>query len=82
MIGTHNEESIKSIIKQIDDIGFKNQINLKTADVSRVLAVSNSTLEKWRKEGIGIDYNQVGGRIFYTKQAIAEWLIKTKIKTL
>ena len=53
------EEALQKIIKEIDDLGYKKQINLKTSDVSRILGVSNSTIEKWRKEGIGIDYNQV-----------------------
>ncbi len=77
----NREESIQSFIKEINELGYKKQMNLKTADVSRILGVSNSTFEKWRKEGIGIDYNQVGKRIFYSKQAISEWLLRTRIKT-
>lgn len=75
------EEALQKIIKEIDDLGYKKQINLKTSDVSRILGVSNSTIEKWRKEGIGIDYNQVGGRIFYSKYSMAEWLLRTRVKT-
>ncbi len=75
------EEALQKIIKEIDDLGYKKQINLKTSDVSRILGVSNSTIEKWRKEGIGIDYNQVGGRIFYSKHSMAEWLLRTRVKT-
>lgn len=75
------EKALEKIIKEINDNGYEKQMNLKTSEVSRLLGVSNSTLEKWRKEGIGINYNQVGGRVFYTKQSIAEWILKSQIRT-
>jgi predicted site-specific integrase-resolvase len=75
------EKALEKIIKEINDNGYEKQMNLKTSEVSRLLGVSNSTLEKWRKEGIGINYNQVGGRVFYTKQSIAEWILRSQIRT-
>lgn len=77
-----NEDIIQSYIKQIDEIGFRNQINLSTSDAARLIGVSNSTLERWRVEKVGIEFNKVGRRIFYSKQAIAEWLLKTRINTI
>ena len=75
------EEALQKIIKEIDDLGYKKQINLKTSDVSRILGVSNSTIEKWRKEGIGIDYIMVDGRVMYPIKAIARFQVLRQIKT-
>ena len=33
------EEALQKIIKEIDDLGYKKQIKLKTSDVSRILRV-------------------------------------------
>ena len=49
--------------------------------MAEVINVSASTLSAWRKQGIGIDYIQVAGRVLYPKIAIAEFQAKRKVKT-
>ena len=74
-------EKIIEDINQIDDGKYKNQIVLNQLQVSKIIGVSSSTLEKWRNEGIGIEWKKVGGRILYPKISIAQWLLQT-IKTI
>jgi hypothetical protein len=74
-------EKIIEDINQIDNGRYKNQIVLNQLQVSKIIGVSSSSLEKWRKEGIGIEWKKVGGRILYPKISIAKWLLQT-IKTI
>lgn len=80
--------SISHIIDEINKTNtkFKQLIALNQKQAADVLGVSSSTLESWRKNGIGPTYKQVvngssgKGRILYSKTALAEWLANT-IKT-
>lgn len=74
--------SISHVIDEINriDPNYKNLLILNQNQTSKVIGVSPSTLEKWRKEGIGIEFKKVGGRILYPKTKIAEFIIDT-IKT-
>lgn len=74
-------EKVIADINQIDNGKYKNQIVLNQSQVSNIIGVSSSTLEKWRNEGIGIEWKKVGGRVLYPKISIAEWLLQT-IKTV
>ena len=64
---------------------FKGLICLNQKQVSQILGVSSSTLENWRKVGLGIEYVKVDngrkGRVMYSKTAILDFLNKT-IKTV
>lgn len=42
---------------------------------------SPSSVETWRKQGIGVDYIEIGKRILYPKLKIAEFQAKRKVKT-
>lgn len=69
-------------IKIIDEINpsFKKKIGLNQKQVAELLGCSSSTLEARRREGKGIEWIQMGGRIIYPKIKIAEYLANT-IKT-
>ena len=74
-------EKVIADINQIDNGEYKNKIVLNQSQVSNIIGVSSSTLEKWRNEGIGIEWKKVGGRVLYPKISIAQWLLQT-IKTV
>lgn len=72
--------SITQIIEEINKINpkFKSLLALNQKQTADALGVSSSTLEAWRREGLGPQYkknnNGKKARILYPKQAIAEWL--------
>ena len=66
-------EEIKKYMEQIDNLGFSKILNLNSKQTASILGVSSSSIEAWRKQGIGIDYIEVGGRILYPKLKIAEF---------
>lgn len=75
------EERIKEIIEDINSLGYKDKINLNSSEVAKVLGVSPSSIDNYRKQGIAIDYIELGGRYIYPKRAIAEFLARNIIKT-
>lgn len=75
------KEEIEMYIKQIDDLGFAKVLNLNSKQTAGLLGVSASTIENWRKQGLGIDYVEVGGRILYPKLKIAEFQANRKVIT-
>ena len=73
----------------IDDLNkinpsYKNKLCLNQKQTAELLNVSDSTLENWRKAGIGPCYKKIEngkkGRVLYPKSAIIDWLNNT-IKT-
>lgn len=74
-------EEIKEYLEQIDKLGFEKILNLNSKQTAGILGVSASTIEAWRKQGIGIEYLEVGGRILYPKLAIAQFQANRKIRT-
>ncbi len=74
-------EEIKKYMEQIDNLGFSKILNLNSKQTASILGVSASSIESWRKQGIGIDYIEVGGRILYPKLKIAEFQVNRKVKT-
>ena len=66
-------EEIKQYMEQINNLGFEKILNLNSKQTASILGVSSSSIEAWRKQGIGIDYIEVGGRILYPKLKIAEF---------
>ncbi|MCT7566041.1 helix-turn-helix domain-containing protein [Aliarcobacter butzleri] len=75
------KDEIATYMAQINDLGFAKVLNLNSKQVSQLLGVSASTVENWRKQGIGIEYVEVGGRIFYPKLKIAEFMTNKKVQT-
>ncbi|MCG3667509.1 helix-turn-helix domain-containing protein [Aliarcobacter butzleri] len=75
------QDEINMYIEQIDKLGFEKKLNLNSKQTAEILGVSPSSVEAWRKQGIGVDYIEVGGRILYPKLKIAEFQVMRKIKT-
>ncbi len=79
--------SITHIIEEINKIDekFKKLIALNQRQAADAIGVSSSTMESWRKEGLGPNYIKMNtgkrGRVLYPKTAIAEWLVSHSIKT-
>ena len=69
------EEEIEKYEKEIKALGLTKGLNLNSKQTAQVIGVSPSTIEKWRKDGIGIDYIMVGGRVMYPIKAIARFQI-------
>ncbi len=49
--------------------------------VCRYLNKSQSTLYRWRIQGTGPQYYQIGGMVYYLKNDIDDWLNKTVTKS-
>ena len=77
----NNNEEIKEYMQQINNLGFEKILNLNSKQTAGILGVSASTVEAWRKQGIGIEYIEVGGRILYPKLKIAEFQANRKKST-
>ena len=75
-------EEINQYMQQINNLGFEKILNLNSKQTAGILGVSASSIETWRKQGIGIDYIEIGGRILYPKLEIAKFQVTRKIKTL
>ena len=79
-------ENIKLLIEMFNENypELRKKTTLNQAQASRFIGCGENTIKNYRDEGIGPRYTQVGkesSRVFYTKLAIAEWLIDKEIKT-
>ncbi|MDN5047579.1 DNA-binding protein [Aliarcobacter butzleri] len=63
---------------------YKGLLCLNQKQTAEIIGVSSSTLDNWRKIGLGPDYKKIDsgkkGRVLYPKNAIIEWLSNT-VKT-
>lgn len=75
------QDDITTYLNQINQMGFEKILNLNSKQTAQIIGVSASTIEAWRKQGIGIDFIEVGGRILYPKLKIAEFQANRKRKT-
>ena len=75
------EEEIEKYEKEIKALGLTKGLNLNSKQTAQVIGVSPSTIEKWRREKIGIDHIMVGGRCFYSIRAISKFMVLSQIKT-
>jgi transcriptional regulator with XRE-family HTH domain len=75
------EEEIGKYENEIKALGLTKGLNLNSKQTAQVIGVSASTIEKWRKEGISIDYIIAGGRVMYPIRAIARFQVLSQIKT-
>lgn len=76
------EEEINQTIKDINSLGFEKKMNLNAKEVATILGVSPSSIENWRKQGIGFNHIQIGGRYLFPKRALAEYIVLKTIKTI
>lgn len=72
----------------IQQIVGKGKGALSTSDVAKLLGVSCSTIDAWRKQGVGISYLKPNlkvegdkSRILYSVLEISKWIVKNSIKT-
>lgn len=75
------EDEIEKYEKQIQALGLTKGLNLNSKQTAQVIGVSPSTIEKWRKDGIGIDHIVVLGRVMYPVRAISKFMVLSQIKT-
>ncbi len=75
------EEENKKKEKEIKALGLTKGLNLNSKQTAQVIGVSASTIEKWRREGIGIDHIISGKRVMYAIRSIARWQVLSQIKT-
>lgn len=48
---------------------------LPEPELADEMSRSRRTLQRWRDEGVGPAYIQIGKQIFYRRAAIREWLL-------
>ncbi len=75
-------ETIEKVIEDINLSGFAKKINLNSCETAKVLGISLSGLEGMRRRAEGPSYVSIGKRIFYTKRAIASYIVLSQVKTL
>ena len=76
------DEEINKFLEEINKMGFKDKMNLNSSETARIIGVSPSSIENWRKCGLGITYIEVVGRIVYPKRYIAEFLALRQVKIM
>lgn len=70
-------------IEELDNVrpDLKGCICLSQKQTAEIIGVSLSTLDNWRKIGLGPQYKKIDsgkkGRVLYPKTAIIEWLSNT-----
>jgi hypothetical protein len=82
------EEEIEKYEKEIKALGLTKGLNLNTKQLSVVLGCSPSSVELWRKNGLGVEYIAVPclgkkkiTRCLYPIRNIAKWMVSNQIKT-
>lgn len=82
------EKCLIDQLELIERIVGKGKGALNTSEVASVLGVSSSTVDSWRKQGIGIGYMKPNGklendksRVLYPTIEVAKWMIKNSINT-
>lgn len=66
------DEEVRLALNMIDDLGFKDKLNLGLRETARVLGVTAGAIDNLRKAG-KIEYLQLGTRILFPKIKIAEF---------
>ncbi|RXK14573.1 hypothetical protein CP965_03760 [Halarcobacter mediterraneus] len=81
-----NNTKYESILHSINsNEQYKYMVTFNQRTTAKIIGVSDSTLENWRREGIGPNFKKIDsgrrGRVLYLKTDIALWLSET-IETL
>lgn len=76
------EEEIEKYQQDIKDLKLGSGLNLNSKQTAQVIGVSPSTIENWRKAGVGIDYIMTARRVMYPIRAIAKYQVLRQIKTV
>ena len=82
------EEEIKKYEEEIKALNLAKGLNLNSKQTAQVIGVSASTIEEWRKNGLGVQYIAVPclgkkkiARCLYPIKNIAKWMVLNQIKT-
>lgn len=77
------EEEKREIIEDIKLMKTESRLWLNTKELAKYLGVSVALLEKWRREGLGPTYSNLGKRlIIYRTKDIAEFILLSQVKTV
>jgi len=83
MLREEKEEMIKETMADITAAGYK-QLMLSPREVAQITGVSISTLDNWRRAGVGIPFKKMDrgrrGRVMYPKRSVAEWIISGNVR--
>ena len=82
------EEEIKKYEQEIKALNLTKGLNLNTKQLSIVIGASPSSIEQWRKNGLGVEYIAVPclgkkkmARCLYPIKNVAKWMVLNQIKT-
>lgn len=75
------DDEIVINLQLIDELGFKDTLNLNLRQTAKVIGVTAPTIDNRRKQGF-IEALVVGGRILYPKIKIAEFQARKKLELL
>lgn len=75
------DDEILINLKLLDDLGYKDRLNLNLRQTAQVIGVTAPTIDNWRKQGL-IEALAVGGRILYPKIKIAELQARKRLELL
>lgn len=82
------EEEIRKYEEEIKSLNLTKGLNLNSKQTAQVIGVSPSTIEEWRRNGLGIEYVAVPcfgkkkmARCLYPIRNIAKWMVLNQIKT-
>lgn len=82
------EKCLIDQLELIERIVGKGKGALNTSEVASLLGVSCSTIDGWRKQGIGIGYMKPNSksendksRVLYPTIEVAKWILKNSVKT-
>jgi hypothetical protein len=82
------EELSRLIVNAVRDgmaalpVGVGKKRLLTPLDVEKEIGLQRRTLEHWRTEGTGPEYTTVGGRIFYERTLLDEFITAGRIRPL
>lgn len=83
------EKQIEKYEQEIKEMKLTKGLNLNANQVATVVGTSPSTIENWRKDGIGIEYIDVksygkkrSSRVLYPIKNVAKWMVINQIKTV
>ncbi|WP_297451782.1 helix-turn-helix domain-containing protein [uncultured Corynebacterium sp.] len=71
-------EDIRHVVRE--ELGRAHQtdqsqpMSLNEKDAAKFIGVPHSTLQRWRRDGVGPKHYRLGRPIFYTIAALEEWM--------
>ena len=85
---TFTQQEYQDLLKRLDEMNNKLGTTQKltqevydNAELMRLLKVSRRTLSTWRAEQL-IEYSQIGSKLYYTKDAVNQFLTSYRVKRI